>query len=89
MIVAFNNFIKLYLPVCGRFFVKLFGFISFILVFLYSSDIDLSSLDIGGAAILAVALSACLLLTNHYFDIHFHDDGSLEEKKDASDEVTR
>ncbi|HHW4681270.1 MAG TPA: hypothetical protein ACQGQX_07240, partial [Xylella taiwanensis] len=76
------------LPKGERSSAKIVGFISFILVFLYSSDIDLSSLDIGGAAILAVALSACLLLTNHYFDSHFHDDGSLEEKKDASDEVT-
>ncbi|HHW4676253.1 hypothetical protein OK116_07505 [Xylella fastidiosa subsp. fastidiosa] len=48
------------------------------------SDLDISSLDLGSAAILAVALSTSLLLMYRYIDTHLNPDGSLKEKKDDS-----
>ncbi|UIX81839.1 hypothetical protein [Xylella fastidiosa] len=91
MMILFYSFIVSKPPRGGRFLAKIVGVITFIFVFLCLSNLisglDISLLDLGGAAILAVALSACLLLMNHYANTHLNLDGSLKKKKHLSNKV--
>lgn len=89
MIIAFYSLVASHLPrPGGRLVAKISATITFLFVSLGSmtsiSDLDISSLDLGSAAILAVMLSTCLLLTYRYIDTHLNPDGSLKEKKDDS-----